>query len=103
MTAELTDEQRKALNAPDGNGPLRLVDTTTNTTYVLVPAAMYDRFLAQLDSEPVTEQERLHQLREFGRRAGWDDPEMDVYDHLDPSASRRLPFPGGVAVEHFGQ
>jgi hypothetical protein len=84
MTAELTAEQRKALNASDGNGPLRLLDTTTNTTYVLVPAAVYDRFLAQLDPGPVTEQERLHQLQEFGRRAGWDDPEMDIYDDLDP-------------------
>ena len=37
---------------------------------------------------PVTEQERLFHLQQFGRRAGWDDPEMDVYDLLDP---RRQP------------
>jgi hypothetical protein len=32
----------------------------------------------------VTEQERLFHLQQFGKRAGWDDPEMDVYDELDP-------------------
>jgi hypothetical protein len=36
----------------------------------------------------VTEEKRRFQLAEFGRRAGWDDPEMDVYDDLDP---RRKP------------
>jgi hypothetical protein len=30
------------------------------------------------------EQERLFHLQQFGKRAGWDDPEMDVYDDLDP-------------------
>ena len=36
------------------------------------------------EDDPVTEQERLFHLQQFGRRAGWDDPAMDVYDDLDP-------------------
>jgi hypothetical protein len=24
------------------------------------------------------------QLQQFGKRAGWDDPEMDIHDELEP-------------------
>ena len=30
------------------------------------------------------EREWLIQLEQFGKRAGWDDPEMDIYNDLDP-------------------
>jgi len=31
---------------------------------------------SEYDDGPLTEPERLHLLREFGRRSGWDEPEM---------------------------
>ena len=34
--------------------------------------------------EDYDREKRLFQLRQFGKRAGWDDPEMDIYDDLDP-------------------
>ncbi len=36
------------------------------------------------DDSPLTEKEQSALLVEFGLRAGWDDPEMDVYNELDP-------------------
>ena len=34
--------------------------------------------------EPLTEEEQLLALQQAGERAGWNDPEMNVYDELDP-------------------
>ena len=36
------------------------------------------------EEDSVTEKERLFQLEQFGKLAGWDDPAMDMYDDLDP-------------------
>ncbi len=41
-------------------------------------------FGSLFEEDPVTEKERLFQLEQFGKRAGWDDPAMDMYDDLDP-------------------
>ena len=39
------------------------------------------------DSLPTIEERRRH-LEESGRRAGWDDPEMDIYDHYDENRKK---------------
>jgi hypothetical protein len=36
------------------------------------------------DTEPLSDAERQSVLVQAGLRAGWDDPEMDVYNSLDP-------------------
>ena len=82
MRTQLTEErwadmQRDKL-------PLRVSDPARSATFVLVRAEVYGRFKSLFEEDPVTEQERLFQLQQFGKRAGWDDPEMDVYDELDP-------------------
>jgi hypothetical protein len=83
MTIRLTEEQwADVLQGSDG--PVRVSDPGENATFVLVRADAYERFKALFEEDPVTQQERLFQLEQFGRRAGWDDPEMDVYDDLDP-------------------
>ena len=38
----------------------------------------------QYDDSPITEEERKALLVELGLSIGWDDPEMDVYNELDP-------------------
>ena len=38
----------------------------------------------QYDDSPLTEKERKALLVELGLSIGWDDPEMDVYNELDP-------------------
>jgi len=68
--------------------PARVQDPMQGATFVLLRAEVYDRFKSLFEEDPITQQERLYQLQQFGHRAGWDDPEMDVYEELDP---RRAP------------
>jgi hypothetical protein len=83
MPIRLTDEQWA--NVLQGNEvPVRVSDPAQIRTFVLVQADVYERFKALFEEDPVTEQERQHQLEQFGRRAGWDDPAMDIYNDLDP-------------------
>ncbi|HZY85882.1 MAG TPA: hypothetical protein VFE78_13690 [Gemmataceae bacterium] len=60
---DLTEEQRQELDKPE---PVRLRDPQTNEAYVLVRADVYERMRAVIDG--------------YTRRAGWDDPELDVYE-----------------------
>jgi hypothetical protein len=77
----LPPELRQALDEhPDA--PVRLVDERTNTEYVLLNAAVYERVRALFEEVPLTVPEQVALLRAAGDRAGWDDPEMDVYDNF---------------------
>ena len=66
--------------------PVRLIDPETNVEYVVLPAETFEQLQngVYYDDSPITEEEQSALLIEFGRRAGWDDPEMDVYNDLDP-------------------
>ena len=70
--------------------PVRLVDPETNMEYVVLPVETFERMRKGVyyDDSPITEEEQTALLIEFGQHAGWDDPEMDVYNDLDP---RRKP------------
>ncbi|HYV37088.1 MAG TPA: hypothetical protein VE988_15385 [Gemmataceae bacterium] len=91
MLLELNEPQQQALNKGAGE-PLRLVDPRTNECYVLVKADVYDQIknLVYDDDSPSDEEKRL-QLAASGERAGWNDPEMDVYDDYDKN--RKLLWP----------
>ena len=81
-------ELQQAMRASHGR-PLRLTDPETQAEYVLLQADMYDQLHGLLDNDtPLTPDERRAVLIQAGLRAGWDDPEMDVYNDLDP---RRQP------------
>jgi hypothetical protein len=83
MSIRLTEAQWA--NIAQGNDvPVRVSDPAESEMFVLVRADVYERFKSLFEDDPVTELERLYQLEQFGKRAGWDDPEMDVYDGLDP-------------------
>jgi hypothetical protein len=82
MTIQLTNEQWASVRT--GETPVRVSDPAHNETFVLLRSDIYERFKSLFEEDPVSEKERLFQLQQFGRRAGWDDPEMDVYDDLDP-------------------
>jgi hypothetical protein len=73
---ELTAEQRRELNAEVP----RALDPETRMTYVLVKEDVYERLEALLVPERLTPAEQQAALRAAGFRAGWDDPEMEVYD-----------------------
>jgi hypothetical protein len=82
MTIQLTEEQWANIQSDDL--PVRVSDPAQSATFVLVRAEVYERFKALFEEDPVSEQERQFHLQEFGKRAGWDDPGMDIYDDLDP-------------------
>jgi GrpB-like predicted nucleotidyltransferase (UPF0157 family) len=62
----------------------RLAETYRNDRegYTQAKTAFVNEILQKED--PFSEQKRLFHLEQFGKRAGWDDPEMDVYNNLDP-------------------
>jgi hypothetical protein len=86
MATEITREQRQAVEASHGS-PIDIVDPKTDTHYVLMRAETYDRLKHLFDSDPLSDEERRQLLLEAGKRAGWDDPSMDVYNDLDPRQS----------------
>ena len=83
MTIQLTTEQWADLQQ-GSEAPPRVSDPSQTATFVLVRADVYERFKSLFEDDPVTDQERTFHLQQFGKRAGWDDPAMDVYDDLDP-------------------
>jgi hypothetical protein len=65
--------------------PVRLADPETNVEYIVLRAEVYDRIKGFIyDDSPLTDHEKRELLIRAGLRAGWDDPEMDVYNELDP-------------------
>jgi hypothetical protein len=83
MTTTLTPEIRKAL-VEAGEQPLEIFDAETHQRYMLLKADVFDRIHLLLQSGPMSIEEQRFLLEQAGRRAGWDDPEIDVYDDLAP-------------------
>jgi hypothetical protein len=87
MIAKLSSELQQAVH--EQTGPISVVDLATNRLYVLISREQYERLRPVFEAEPLTtlEQERL--LSDAGRRAGWNDPEMDAYDNYDEQRSKQ--------------
>ena len=83
----LTTAQQQEVRSAGSDAPARLLDPETNAEYVVVPAALFERFRSLVMDDPLSESEEVRQLREAGELAGWSDPEMAVYDSLDPRRS----------------
>jgi hypothetical protein len=77
---ELTANQRLEL---DADVP-RVIDPETRTRYVLVREDVYERLEALLVPDRLPHNEQQAVLHAAGLRAGWNDPEMDVYDREEP-------------------
>jgi hypothetical protein len=88
MIAQLTDELRDALRQHEP-GPLPMVDPATNRHHVLIAQEQYDRLKPLFEGEPLTHEEQRRLIQDAGRRAGWDDPEFDAYDHYDEHRSKQ--------------
>ena len=83
MPIQLTDEQWANMRR-EQEYPVRVSDPAHQSKFVLLRAEVYERFKSLFEDDPITVEERQSHLEQFGRRAGWDDPQMDVYDDLDP-------------------
>jgi hypothetical protein len=88
---ELTEEQRQRMREANGE-PIVLIDPETNQRYVLLRADLYERLMRFVyDDSPPTDEENRRQLAASGKRAGWKDPEMDVYDDYDANRKKLWP------------
>ena len=88
---ELTAEQRQEVRQANGDGT-RAIDPETKQEYVLVRAELYERLKTLLyDDGDWTPEEQLSLLAESGKRAGWDDPAMDIYDNYDENHKKLCP------------
>ena len=82
MMLALPKERYQVVQAA-GAQPGRLVHPETHVAYVVHPVARFNRDDADDDSLLTAEaQDAL--LVKMGLRAGWDEPEMDIYNALDP-------------------
>jgi hypothetical protein len=75
----LTSEKRQEIERA-GEEPVLLDDPGTQTEYVIPKADVYDRICALADE---TRAAYPLAMKVFGQD-GWDDPEMDEYNVLDP-------------------
>ena len=83
MPIQLTGDQWDSMSQGT-ESPVRVQGPAENSSFVLIPADVYERFKSLFEADPLTAAERQYHLQQFGSRAGWDDPEMNVYDELDP-------------------
>jgi len=77
--ATLTPEQWQEIQKA-GEEPVRIANPETQTEYVIVKADVYDHIRA-LDED--TRAAYPLAMKVFGQD-GWDDPQMDEYNVLDP-------------------
>jgi hypothetical protein len=82
----LTPEHRQAV-IEAGESPVRIEDPATRTAYLLVREDVYRRLAQEIryDDGPWSQAEQDALLQDFGKRAGWNDPAMDVYDDVPPA------------------
>ncbi len=80
-------ELQQAVRASQGK-PVRLADPETNAEYVVLSAEVYKQMERLFyDDNPMTKNAQQNVLIKAGLRAGWDDPEMDIYNDLDPRST----------------
>ena len=82
MITKLSDELVKVLEE-GGNAPIKLVHPGTNKGYFLVSEEQYERLKPLFEEDPLTQNEQRFLLEQAGKRADWDDPQMDAYDQYD--------------------
>jgi hypothetical protein len=83
---ELSEQQRSAVLERSGQ-PVRFIDPVTHEEFVLISANAFQALTAMAEQDRLSRQEQQALLLQAGLRAGWDDPEFDVYDELDPRRS----------------
>lgn len=82
MTVSMSHELKQAIAEHPGE-PLELVDDASQARYVLLPRAEFDRVRALLSAEDFRLSDTYQAQCEALAKAGWDDPELDVYNDYD--------------------
>ncbi len=83
MASQLTNALHVALKK-HGKKPMEVHDPVNKKIYFLVEGDLFERFRTLFDDEPFEISETFAAQSAAAGKAGWDDPEMDVYDHYKP-------------------
>lgn len=90
IVISMPKELQQAVRASQGK-PVRLADPETNVEYVVLSAEVYKQMQGLFYTDnPIKKDEQRNLLIKAGLRAGWDDPEMDIYNDLDPRSKSCL-------------
>lgn len=79
MSPKLTDEMRSAIRQQAGR-PVTVQDEESQRLYVLLPLDLYERLQAIFGDGMFDIDETYAAQSKTAGAAGWDDPEMSVYD-----------------------
>ena len=82
MSVTLPAELRQALAAHPGE-PVELIDEASQARYVVLPGEQFDRIKALLTSDEFDIRESYAAQSAALAAAGWDDPELDIYNDYD--------------------
>jgi len=82
MTTKFSDDLRQALEQERGS-PVHLVDAATSLHYVIMRADQYERVKALFEEDEFNPRELYPLVEQSFGKAGWDDPEMDLYNDYD--------------------
>jgi hypothetical protein len=67
-----------------GDQPVHVTDVDTNAEYVVVPVKLFEAMAAGIPRKVLSKDEQVRLLVATGLRVGWDDPEMDIYNDVEP-------------------
>ncbi len=81
MTPNLTDDQRQAVEEHSGS-PVYLIDTLTNTRYVLLRADQFEKVLALLQEEVYNPREAYPFVERVMQEDDAYDPTLEHYQDL---------------------
>lgn len=82
MKLSLTAEQHQALVEHPGE-LVELIDEISRESFVLPPLAQYDRVKALVSADEFDVRETNAAQSAALGAAGWDDPELDIYNDYD--------------------
>jgi hypothetical protein len=82
MSLKLTDEMREAVQQRAGR-PVAVEDEQTHVQYVLLPLQIYRQLQADFTDESFDPTDAYSAQSLTAGAAGWDDPEMSIYDNYD--------------------
>jgi hypothetical protein len=82
MSVSLSAEQRQVLADHPGE-LIELIDDVSHARFVLLPAEQFERIKALLTSNEFDVRETYAAQSAALGDAGWDDPELDIYNDYD--------------------
>ena len=82
MSVSLSSEQRQAVADQPGQ-PVELIDDVSHARYVLIPAEQFERIKALVANDEFDVRESYAAQSDALAAAGWDDPELDIYNDYD--------------------